>query len=58
MNFADFSVNSQPIFMTFYTHYFPFMSRLPGKFREILINIAEVRPFDMYSNFETKLMGL
>ena len=27
--FADFSVNSQPIFMKFYTHYFPFMSWIP-----------------------------
>ena len=26
MNFADYSVNSQSIFMKVYTHYFPFMS--------------------------------
>ena len=26
MNFADYSVNSQSIFIKFYTHYFPFMS--------------------------------
>ena len=47
LNFADLSVNSQPIFMKFYTHYFPFMSWLPWKFREVLISIVEVRPFDM-----------
>ena len=29
LNFTDFSVNSQPIFMTYHTHYFPFMSSLP-----------------------------
>ena len=26
LNFADFSVDSQPIFIKFYTNYFPFMS--------------------------------
>ena len=41
VRFADFSVNSQPIFMIFYTHYF-----------------EEVRPFNMWKNSETKLMGL
>ena len=39
MNFADFSVNSQSIFMKFYTHYFPFMSWLPWKFHGVLISI-------------------
>ena len=47
MNFADYSVNSQSIFMKFHTHYFPFMSWLPWKFRGVLISILKVRPFDM-----------
>ena len=28
IEFPDFSVNSQPIFMKFYTHYFPYMTTL------------------------------
>ena len=37
MIFADFSVNTEPIFM--------FFSK--GKFREIIWLISKVRPFDM-----------
>ena len=33
MNSANSSVNFQPIFMKFYTHYLPFMSRLLWKYR-------------------------
>ena len=47
MIFADFSVNFQPIFMKFYTHYFEFMSWLAWQFREVFVIILEVRPFDM-----------
>ena len=48
MNFADFSVKSQPIFIKFYTHYFPFMSWLPWKFHEVLKSILEAGPFDIH----------
>ena len=43
MNFADVSVNSQPIFMKFYTQYFLFMSWLSQKFREVLVSKSEFR---------------
>ena len=48
MNFADFSVNSQPIVMKFYTHYFPFMLWLvyPENFAKYW-SILEVRTLDM-----------
>ena len=43
--------------MKFYTLFFIyFVTTL--KFREVLISIVEVRPFDMDYNSETKLMGL
>ena len=41
MDFADFLVNSQQIFLQFYIQYFPLMSWPPWKFREILISISE-----------------
>ena len=44
--FADFSVNSESIFMKFYKHSFHLIRRLPWKFRDIWISISKVRPFD------------
>ena len=44
--FADFSVNSESIFMKFCKHSFQLLRRLRWKFREIWMSILKVRPFD------------